>query len=276
MGHLKWLALAIPLLALAGCDKPKQEAPAQSAAPAAATPAPAEPVSADTAAIEAAVANTNRLASDREQDAWRSAAGVLTFLGARPGIHVVDYLAGAGYYSELLSYVVGEQGQVIAYNNPAYQKYAAEMPARRYGNNRLPNVTQVTANPEDAPFEPNSLDAALFVQSYHDLHWKSKDGSWPPTDPAKSLAKLVPALKSGAVVVVVDHVAAPGSDPAVSVDALHRIDPAVVKSEFEAAGLVFDSESVVFKNAEDDHSKPVFDPSVRHKTDQIMYRFRKP
>lgn len=273
MGHLKWLALAIPLLALAGCDKPKQEAPAQAAAPAASAPAAA---GADAAAIEAAIANPNRLESDRQEDAWRKSGDVLTFLGARPGMRVIDYLAGGGYYSELLSYVVGDQGQVIAYNNPAYFKYSADMPAKRYGNNRLPNVVQLTTNPEEAPLEPNSLDAALFVQSYHDLHWKSKDGSWPPTDPAKSLEKLVPALKSGAIVVVVDHVAAPGSDPAVSVDALHRIDPAIVKREFEAAGLVFDSESVVFKNAEDDHTKPVFDPAVRHKTDQVVYRFKKP
>ena len=32
---------------------------------------------------------------------------------------------------------------------------------------------------------------------------------------------------------------------------------------------------VVFAHPEDDHTKPVFDPAVRHKTDQVMYRFRK-
>ncbi len=80
-------------------------------------------------------------------------------------------------------------------------------------------------------------------------------------------------MKPGAVVVVLDHVAVAGADPAVSVDALHRMDPAMIKRDFEAAGLTFEAESKAFANAEDDHTKPVFDPAVRHKTDQVMYRF---
>ena len=59
-------------------------------------------------------------------------------------------------------------------------------------------------------------------------------------------------------------------------DAAHRIDPAIVKRDFEAAGLVFDAESPLFQNPADDHTKAVFDESIRHKTDQFMYRFRKP
>ncbi|HWK73486.1 MAG TPA: hypothetical protein VNQ81_04395 [Povalibacter sp.] len=264
--------------ALAACGQSQQNAQ-QSATPAVpdenpAVPAPAAAPAADTAAIQAALSNPNRLTGDAEEDAWRKAPEVLSFLNVQPGMHVIDYLSGGGYYSELLASIVGPQGQVIAYNNPAYAKYAGEKVALRYVDNRLPNVTQITSPPEQLDLPPNSLDAALFVQSYHDLHWISKD--WTPTDPAQSLAKLVPALKSGAVVVVVDHVANAGEDPAKTVDALHRIDPAVVKREFEAAGLVFDAESPMFSNTADDHSKVVFDPSIRHQTDQFVYRFRKP
>ena len=192
---------------------------------------------------------------------------MLKFLEAKPGMRVVDYLAAAGYYTELLARIVGPEGEVIAYNNPAYLKYSGDKPAKRYGGNRLPNVAQLTTPPEAAPFEPNSLDAALFVQVYHDLYWRPKDNSWTPTDPTKALAALVPALKSGAVVVVLDHVAAAGADPLVSVDAMHRIDPAIVKRDFEAAGLTFDAESNAFSNPDDDHTKQVFDPSIRRKTD---------
>ncbi len=263
---------------LAACGQSQQNAQ-QSTAPAAspenpATPAPTAMPVADTAAIQAALSNPNRLAGDAEEDAWRKAPEVLSFLGVQPGMHVIDYLSGGGYYSELLASIVGPQGRVIAYNNPAYAKYSSEKTAQRYVDNRLPNVTPTTIAPEQLDLPPNSLDAALLVQSYHDLHWISED--WTPTDPAQSLAKLVPALKPGAVVVVIDHVAAAGGDPAQTVDALHRIDPAVVKREFEAAGLVFDAESPLFANPDDDHRKAVFDPSIRHKTDQFMYRFRKP
>lgn len=262
---------------LAACGQSQQNAQ-QSAAPAVpdekpAIAAPAAAPAADTAVIQAALSNPNRLASDTEEDAWRKASDVLSFLNVRPGMHVIDYLSGGGYYSELLSSIVGPTGQVIAYNNPAYAKFAGDKVAQRYADNRLPNVTQLTTPPEQLDLPPNSLDAALFVQSYHDLHWVSKD--WTPTDPAQSLAKLVPALKSGAVVVVVDHVANAG-DPAKTVADLHRIDPAVVRREFEAAGLVFDAESPMFSNPADDHSKAVFDPSIRHKTDQFVFRFKKP
>lgn len=272
MRHVMTLAIIASLLGLSACNKSPPEQPG--AQPPAEAP-PASAAAADIAAIDAAIASTERLPGDADEDAWRKPKEVLTLLEARPGMRVVDYFSAGGYYTELLSRVVGSDGQVIAYNNPEYLKFSGEKPNQRYGNNRLPNVVQLTTKPEDAPFEPVSLDGALFVMSYHDLHWRAKDGSWPLVDPAQALAKLSLALKPGAVVVVLDHAAAPGSDPAVSVDAMHRIDPAIIKKDFEAAGLKFETESKAFANAEDDHSKPVFDPAVRHKTDQVLYRFRK-
>lgn len=278
MSRALLLAISVSLLTVAGCKKAPtpEQSPAEQAAPAAPAATASELSAEDKAAIYASVDNIDRLPGDMDEDSWRKPSEVLTFLQVRPGMKVVDYLSAGGYYSELLSRVVGPNGQVIAYNNPEYLKFSGEKPKQRYGDDRLPNVVQLTTPPEEAPFEPNTIDAALFVMSYHDLHWKSKDGSWPNTDPAQALAKLVPALKPGATVVVLDHVAAAGADPAVSVDALHRIDPAIIKREFEAAGLTFDSESKAFASAEDDHTKPVFDPAVRHKTDQVMYRFKKP
>lgn len=273
---LKYTALAVASLVLAACGRSQQAMPEQESAMAPATAQTAPSTQDDDTGIEAALSNADRLAADREQDAWRNPAQVLGFLALQPGMQVIDYLAGGGYYSELMSYVVGPEGQVIAYNNAPYLKYAGDVPAQRYGNDRLPNVRQLTAAPQELELDPASLDAALFVQSYHDLHWSSQDGSWPASDPAQSLARLIPALKSGAMVVVVDHVAGEGLDPAVSVDTLHRIDPAIIKRDFEAAGLVFDGESDAFRNPQDDHTKPVFDPSIRHQTDQVIYRFRKP
>jgi predicted methyltransferase len=274
------LAASIALLTVAACKQaPPPEQPAAEQPP----PAPAEPA-ATTAGltdeqktvIHDAIGNLDRLPGDMDEDSWRKPSEVLTFLEVKPGMTVVDYLSAGGYYTELLSRIVGSNGKVIAYNNPEYLKFSGEKPNQRYGKDRLPNVTQLTTPPEQAPFEPNSIDAALFVMSYHDLHWKAKDGSWPKTDPAQALAKLVPALKPGATVVVEDHVAVAGANPDESVDALHRIDPAVIKREFEAAGLTFDAESKAFANPEDDHTKPVFDKAIRHKTDQVLYRFKKP
>jgi predicted methyltransferase len=84
------------------------------------------------------------------------------------------------------------------------------------------------------------------------------------------------ALKPGGAVVVQDHVAMPGGDPAVVVDKLHRIDPALVKRDFEQAGFVFDGSSDVLAHPDDDHTRLVFEESIRGRTDQFVYRFRKP
>jgi predicted methyltransferase len=227
-------------------------------------------------AIDAAIASTDRLPGDREEDAWRKPKEVLTFFGVRPGMHVLDYFSAGGYYTELLARIVGAQGQVIAYNNAGYLKFARDRPQQRYGTNRLANVSQLTTPPGALPLQPGSLDAALFVMSYHDLYWQQKDPDWGVIDPAQALTKLVTALKSGGVVVVVDHIARAGGDTAATVDALHRIDPAVVRHDFETAGLIFDGESTALRHTSDDHTRPVFDPAVQHQTDQIIYRFRKP
>jgi predicted methyltransferase len=270
-------ACAALTVAFSGCKR--AETPTAPTPPTAEPAAPAQSAAAtgtaDVAAIDTALANPARFAGDREQDAQRKQKDVLVFLGARPGMHVVDYFSAGGYNTELLSLIVGPEGKVIAYNNEPYRKFAGKQPDERYANNRLPNVVELTARPESASFDENSLDAALFVLSYHDLHWRAKDDSWPKTDPAAALARLVPALKTGAVVVVVDHVANPGGDPGAVADSLHRIDPALIKSDFEAAGLTFESEANFLRNPEDDHTKPVFDDAIKGKTDRVVLRFTK-
>ncbi|HWK49882.1 MAG TPA: hypothetical protein VNR40_08330, partial [Steroidobacter sp.] len=162
MSRALLLALAVSLLTVAGCKKapPPEQPPAEQAAPAATT---SELSAEDKAAIHASIGSIDRLPGDTDEDSWRRPSEVLTFLEVKPGMEVVDYLSAGGYYTELLSRVVGPDGQVIAYNNPEYLKFSGEKPAQRYGSDRLANVVQLTTPPEEAPFEPNTLDAALFV-----------------------------------------------------------------------------------------------------------------
>jgi predicted methyltransferase len=83
------------------------------------------------------------------------------------------------------------------------------------------------------------------------------------------------SLKPGGVFVIVDHVAETGSGLR-DTDTLHRIDPAVVKTQVAAAGFVFEGESDVLRNPADDHKRVVFDKSIRGHTDQFVFKFRKP
>ena len=83
-------------------------------------------------------------------------------------------------------------------------------------------------------------------------------------------------MKPGAVIGIIDHVAAAGGDTRQIVEKLHRIDPAIVRADFEKAGFVLEESSDLLRNPDDDHSLLVFDPKIRGKTDRFMFRFRKP
>ena len=227
----------------------------------------------DRAAIEQAVNAPERSAQDRERDATEKPVDVLAFFGLRPGMRVADVMSGGGYYSDILSRVVGTEGEVIAQNNKPYLDYAGEEADKRFGGGTFTNVRRVTSELEDMGFGENALDLALFVISWHDAYWIGKD--WPKVDTDKFMANLFAAVKPGGIVAVVDHVAAPGTGISV-IDALHRIDPDFVCAEFKRAGFVFDGESDLLRNPADDHSKEVFDESVKRKTDRIVYKFRKP
>ena len=58
-----------------------------------------------------------RLAADRARDATRQPQRVLEFFQMRPGLRVADIQAGDGYYTELVSRIVGKEGFVYCVND---------------------------------------------------------------------------------------------------------------------------------------------------------------
>jgi len=226
--------------------------------------------------IESAI-TSERMPTDRAQDGWRKPAEVLRFLEVEPGHQVLDFYAGPGYYSELLARVVGPTGRVTIYNNELYTQAAHHELTLRLARKRLPNARTLNAPSNYLPLEPQSLDRVLFVLVYHDLYWQPKDSPEPMGDPKKVLAKLHSALKPGGLIVVVDHFAQDTAADRITEVAsrLHRIDPTVVRADFEQAGFDFVGESAALRHANDDYEKSVFSPTVRRRTDQFIYKFRK-
>jgi predicted methyltransferase len=111
---------------------------------------------------------------------------------------------------------------------------------------------------------------------YHDVYWQSAERKIGRMEPQEWLKALYAAMKPGAVVGIIDHVAAPNDDARAVVEKLHRIDPAIVRADFERAGFVFEAESDMLRNPADDHTLNVFDEKIRGKTDRFVFRFRKP
>lgn len=218
---------------------------------------------------------TNRPAEAVAQDASRKPAEVLAASGIETGDSVVDVMPGAGYYSELIGRAVGPKGKVYAIEPPAFLDDAKAAAAWDALIKRQPNVVLVKALPGAAEF-PAGLDAAFLHLTYHDLYWESEKYKFPRMDPAAFNARLFKAMKSGGTVVVIDHVGVAGSDPRLAADKTHRIDPTIVRADFEKAGFKFAGESPVLRMPGDNPATLVFDPAVRGKTDRFYYRFTKP
>jgi predicted methyltransferase len=117
---------------------------------------------------------------------------------------------------------------------------------------------------------PKNLDVVFIRQNYHDLY----DKFMGPADVPAFNKAVYNALKPGGVFVILDHADAPGTDLK-GTETVHRIDPERVKKDMAAAGFQFAGESKIFANPADAR-KMVFDPSIRGKTDQFLYKFRKP
>jgi len=229
---------------------------------------------ADPTLYEAAVAMTDRPAADRARDATRKPAEVLAFAGIEPGMTVLDMFSGGGYYTELLSYVVGPDGRVIAHSNEAYKQYVGDEFEQRYGDDRLPNVEILMAENNELSLDPESLDAIMLVLSFHDLYYADPENGWPKIDVAAFLAELHQALRPDGRMIVIDHYAAAGA-PSETGGTVHRIDPAIVVATMTEAGFELDARSDLLRNPDDDYEKVVFDPAVRGKTDRFTMRFRK-
>ena len=220
--------------------------------------------------ISAAIADTARPATDTERDVRRHPAELLAFTQVKPGDTVIDVIPGGGYFTRLFSNVVGADGKVVAFvPKVEVDKYGMEKGAKAAAEGRA-NVS-VVIDPIGGPYSTGNADVVFTSQNYHDLHTDFIPGG---TVAAFNKAVFA-ALKPGGVFIVIDHSAKPGADISVA-DTLHRIDPAIVKAEVEAAGFVFDGESPVLANPADTREASVFDEAIRGKTDQFAYRFRKP
>ena len=217
--------------------------------------------------IVAAVAHAKRPEADRARDADRKPAEMLAFAGVAPGQRVADFIPGGGYFTRVLAEAVGASGKVYALIPPPGAQQT-EPPIRavaaEYANIEIVQQSFTTLT------VPEPVDVIFTAQNYHDLHLERLKLDWAAVN-----RQMFAALKPGGVYVVVDHRAKSGADVAVA-DTLHRIDPAIVRRELEAAGFVCDGETDVLRNPADALELGVFDPAIRGKTDQFALRFRRP
>jgi predicted methyltransferase len=225
--------------------------------------------------IAAAVAAPDRSNGMRQLDASRKPVEVLQFLGLKRGDRALDLFGSNAYWGLILARSVGEQGSVDAWEAANFAGGKTKETWDQL-HARIPNLQLIVSPAASIKLPESTYDFVMFNLNYHDLYWESDEYKFPRMDPKPFVRALYRSMKPGAVLGVIDHVSNPGGSTREVAQALHRIDPATVRSDFEAAGFVFDGESPLLRNPADDHKKPVFDPSIRFRTDRIVYRFRKP
>jgi predicted methyltransferase len=226
------------------------------------------------AGIAAAISDPRRPPEQIKLDTTRKPGLVVAFADVNSGDRVADFMPGNGYFTRILSDVVGPKGHVYAFI-PAEQ--IANCPAREIAGTQAiahdpgyGNVTVLTGSLKGFAM-PEKLDLIWTAQNYHDLH----DSFLGPADVAALNKAFFSALKPGGVFLVIDHVAEAGSGLR-DTETLHRIDPVRMRNEIEAAGFALESQSDALRNPGDDLKHAVFDPGIRGKTDQVVFRFRKP
>ena len=171
-----------------------------------------------------------------------------------------------GYFSRLLSDVVGPNGKIYGIENFNW----SNTPFDKKLTGQRRNI--ILKRSKWGEFDlPEKLDLFWITQNYHDLHVPE----YGKVDIAAFNRRVWDALKPGGIYMVVDQAGNPGmTDQQIS--DLHRIGKEQVIAEVTAAGFVLIDESKALYHPRDDRTKSVFAASVRGQTDQFMLKFQKP
>lgn len=208
----------------------------------------------------AILADPERPAAERALDEARKPDQVLPFYGVKAGDRVADIYAARGYYTVILSHVVGSRGVVYSVNPNARPEWTD-----RYKNPQFANVRVVEGGLDNVALpQDGSLDFVLIHLNYHDLT---------PEVRTAMNKRILASLRRGGVYGVVDHSAKDGTGNEAT-KTLHRIDKALVIKEVTAEGFVLAAEGQMLRRPEDPRDFNV--NKVRGKDDRFVLRFEKP
>lgn len=207
-----------------------------------------------------ALGNPERPQNEKELDATRKPQQVLSFYGVKRGDKTADIWAARGYYTAILSQVVGPKGVVYSVNPSSRPEFTDRWKKAGYEN----------VKPIDGPFEntalpqDGSLDFVIIHLNYHDLA---------PEVRTAMNKRIFAALKKGGTYGVVDHSAKEGTGNE-AVKTLHRIDKLLVIKEVTGSGFTLAKEGTMLRKPEDTRDFNV--NKERNKDDRFVLAFQKP
>lgn len=206
------------------------------------------------------LSNTGRPETERALDAVRKPHEVMAFYGVKRGAKVADLFAARGYYTAVLSQVVGPEGVV----------YSANATARPELHERVKQPGMANVRVIDGPFEKvalpqdGSLDFVFIHLDYHELA---------PDARAAMNRRVFAALKRGGSYGVVDHSAAAGRGDQ-DAKTFHRIEKALVIKDATGAGFRLAEEGTMLSRPDDTRDFSV--TKLRDRSDRFVLKFVKP
>jgi ubiquinone/menaquinone biosynthesis C-methylase UbiE len=155
-----------------------------------------------------------------DRDLWQRPDQIMDAMGIADASVVADIGAGSGWFTIRLARRVGPQGLVYAED---VQKEMINAISRRVSREGLANVRPVLGLKNDPRLPPNSLDAVLVVDAYHEVENR-----------VAMLSSLARALKPQGRIGVVDF-KLDGTGPGPSAE--ERVSPDMVVKDAAEAGL---------------------------------------
>ena len=155
--------------------------------------------------------------ANREEEEAPSKA--IAALNLKPTDVIADIGAGSGYYTFRLAPLV-PKGRVIAVDIQPEMITFLETKEKKLG---LTNVEAHLGEIADTKLKPNSIDAALMVDAYHEF-----------SHPREMARSILAALKPGGRLVLIEYRM---EDPKVHIKRLHKMTQVQSKKEMAAAGF---------------------------------------
>jgi predicted methyltransferase len=235
-------------LALAACGRSAPDADGAASSQPLSGPAPGS--------LDWVVRGDWRSPGDRARDAWRHPIQSLQFWGLKPGMTVVEFWPGAGWYTDILApYLARNKGLLIAAqfqgtaSDPAALQVIETFGQKLKARPGLYGQPVITAfGPDTGPVAPaGSADMVLFLRNVHD---------WMAAGIAdKAFHDAYAALKPGGVLGVEEHRAdAGGVQDMLAADGY--VQEAYVKQLAQDAGFRFDGASEINANPKDTRHYP--------------------
>ena len=144
---------------------------------------------------------------------------VVANMSLAPNHVIADIGAGSGYFSFRIAKLVPE-GKVLAVD---IQPEMLALLERQKSINKVTNVEGVLGTIEDPNLPPNSIDAALMVDSYHEF-----------SHPFEMISGIYNALKPGGRIFLIEY---RGEDPNVPIRLTHKMTEEQAVKEMGVFGL---------------------------------------